>query len=333
MSYRSLYLALLVLSLSCFTVQAIPMPQRPGNGGGNGNGNGGGNGNGNGNGGGNGNGNGGGNGGGQGNNNGNGGGNGNGNNGGNNGNGVGGNDPQKSLKLDPAVIAPGFANDGQDVPVAGQVASLTSTNNFINFCLLSDLPLTNGQQITGGSCNPAPIGLIPSINNMPSSKFAFPPNLGVLKADTQFTVEMNIQNMQTGFFVNAQKNYFAAPQVLNAQGQIQGHSHVVIEKITSLQQTEPTDPRVFAFFKGLNAAAVGGKLTADVTKGLPVGVYRLSSINTSTNHQPLIVPVAQHGSLDDAVYFTITADGNPPPAANNGAQNGANAGQANLAAQ
>jgi len=341
MSFRARYLALLVLALFAFTTQASPLPQGLGNGNGGGNGNG--------------NGNGGGNGGGQGNNNGNGAGNNGVNGNGANGNGLGNADPQVSQKLDPRVICPAFANDGQDVPVAGQVASLTSTNNFINFCLLSKLPLTNGQQLTGGSCNPAPIGLIPSVDNMPSSKFVNPPNLSVIKANTRFTVEMNIANMQTGFFVNAQKNYFAAPQVLNAQGQIQGHSHVVIEKITSLQQTDPTNPRVFAFFKGLNAAAVGGKLTADVTDGLPAGVYRLSSINTSTNHQPLIVPVAQHGSLDDAIYFTITADGNPPPAAGNannagaaganGANtanannapaagaNGANVGQANLAGQ
>ena len=43
-------------------------------------------------------------------------------------------------------------------------------------------------------------------------------------------------------------------------------------------------------------------LTADVTDGLPAGVYRLSSINTASNHQPVLSPIAQHGSLDDAVY-------------------------------
>jgi hypothetical protein len=43
----------------------------------------------------------------------------------------------------------------------GQVSSLTSTNNFINFCkTTSGVPLTNGQQVTGGSCNPAPVGAI-----------------------------------------------------------------------------------------------------------------------------------------------------------------------------
>ncbi|TFK37598.1 hypothetical protein BDQ12DRAFT_632172 [Crucibulum laeve] len=212
-------------------------------------------------------------------------------------------DPQKSLTLDPKVIASGFANDGQDVPTAGQVASLTSTNNFINFCLtVPNLPITNGKQITTGSCNPAPIGVIPSTDNMPSSKFTFPANFGTVKADTPFTISMAIQNMQTGFFVNAQENYFAAPQFLNAQGQIQGHSHVVVEQLSSITQTTPTDPKKFAFFKGLNAAASNGVLTADVTAGLPAGFYKLSSINSAANHQPVIVPVAQHGSLDDAIY-------------------------------
>jgi len=219
---------------------------------------------------------------------------------------------QKSTTLDPRVIASGFANNGQDVPTAGQVASLTSTNNFINFCLtVPNLPITNGKQIATGSCNPAPIGMIPSTDNMPSSKFTFPPNFGTIKAGQTFTIEMAIKNMQAGFFVNAQANYFAAPQQLNSKGQIQGHSHVVVEQLSALDQTTPTDPKKFTFFKGLNAAAQGGKLTADVPNGLQPGFYKLSSINTASNHQPVIVPVAQHGSLDDAIYFTVTADGKP----------------------
>ncbi|KAG6837223.1 hypothetical protein H0H93_013091 [Arthromyces matolae] len=219
-------------------------------------------------------------------------------------------DPQTSLTLDPRVIATGFADDGQDVPAAGQVPSLTSTNNFINFCLtVPNLPITNGKQITTGSCNPAPIGTIPSVDNMPSAKFTFPKNGGTVSANSEFTISMAINNLETGNFVNAQENYFAAPQQLNAQGLIVGHSHVVVEAIDSIDTTTPTDPRKFAFFKGLNSAAVNGLLTADVTAGVPAGAYRLCSINTSANHQPAIVPVAQHGSLDDCIYFTATDDG------------------------
>lgn len=146
------------------------------------------------------------------------------------------------------------------------------------------------------------MGAIPSTENMPSSKFTNPKNGDTLKENTPFTISMAISNLQTGAFVNAQSNYFSAPQQLNAQGTIIGHSHVVVEQLTALDQTTPTDPKKFAFFKGLNGAAQGGVLTADVTAGLPAGVYKLSSINSAANHQPVLVPIAQHGSLDDAVY-------------------------------
>ena len=76
---------------------------------------------------------------------------------------------QTSLCLDPAVIATGFENDGQNnVTSSGQgshlassspldphtsstftVRSQTSSNNWINFCKTVDKPLTNGTQIPG----------------------------------------------------------------------------------------------------------------------------------------------------------------------------------------
>ncbi|THV05553.1 hypothetical protein K435DRAFT_646895 [Dendrothele bispora CBS 962.96] len=211
------------------------------------------------------------------------------------------NDPQSSLTLDPKVIATGFANDGQC-----QVASLTSTNNFINFCLTRpDLPITNGKQVTTGSCNPAPLGVLPSVNNMPTSKFIFPKNGAVIQTGEIFTITMAVQNIELGNFVNAQENYFAAPQHLNADGQIIGHTHVTIDPIKSLGDTAPTDPKNFSYFKGVNTAAVNGVASVTVDKGLPAGAYRLASINAAANHQPVLVPIAQHGSLDDMVYVSI----------------------------
>jgi len=232
-----------------------------------------------------------------------------------------GDDIQKSQTLDPSVLASGFLNNGQSVTEAGQVASLVSGNNFINFCAITlpATPITDGKQISSGSCNPAPMGSIPSISNMPSAKFVSPLNFATVKANTAFTVTLAIQGMETGNFVNAQQNYFAAPQQLNAQGQIIGHSHIVIEALTSLTQTTPNDPSKFAFFKGLNAAVSGGQLTADVAAGLPAGVYKVSTINTAANHQPVLVPIAQHGSLDDVIYFTVTADGKADGSAAGGA--------------
>jgi hypothetical protein len=234
-------------------------------------------------------------------------------NGGNN-NGGGNTDPQTSLTLDPSVIQT-INGKGQ---AAGEADSLVSTNNFIGFCV--GKTITNGLQVQGGSCNPTPMGDIPSVDNMPSVKFEFPPNGGNVQPDTPFTVSMNINGMQTGTFTNAANTYYAAPQQLNGAGQVIGHNHVVIELIPSLDSTQPTNPRVFAFFKGLNAAAANGKLTADVTKGLPAGTYRMSSITSAGNHQSVVMPVAQRGSVDDAVYFTVGGNAN----GNTGGQNGGN---------
>jgi len=250
-------------------------------------------------------------------------------NGGNNNQNGGGNqggDPQTSLTLDPSVIQK-INGTGSG---AGQANSLVSSNNFINFC--AGKTITNGLQVQGGSCNPTPMGDIPSVNNMPSCKFQFPANGGNVDANTAFTVVLNTQGMQTGDFTDADTTYFAAPQQLNNAGQVIGHNHVVIEAIPSLDSTQPTNPRVFAFFKGLNGVATNGQLTADVTNGLPPGAYRLSSITSSANHQGVIVPVAQRGSVDDAVYFTVGGNGgnNNGGDNNNGGGNNNNNGGGNI---
>jgi len=243
----------------------------------------------------------------------------NGNNNQNGGNGNG--DPQTSLTLDPSVIQK-INGTGSG---AGETDSLTSTNNFINIC--AGKTITNGLQVQGGSCNPTPMGDIPSVDNMPSSKFEFPPNGGNVDANAAFTVVLNTQGMQTGAFTDADTTYFAAPQQLNNAGQIVGHNHVVIEQIPSLDSTQPTNPRVFAFFKGLNSVAVNGQLTANVTSGLPAGTYRMSSITTAANHQGVLVPVAQRGSVDDSVYFTVGGNGNNGQNNGTDSQNGGNNNQ------
>jgi len=215
-------------------------------------------------------------------------------------------DPQTSLTLDPSVIAPGFAQTGLGLNTseAGEVASLTSTNNFINFCV--GQTITNGEQIEAGSCNPAPIGQMIPKASMPSCNFVSPANLDVIPANQNFTIQLALNNLETGFFVNADTNFMSAPQQLNGQGVVQGHSHVVIESIDSLTSTKVLDPTAFLFFKGLNGKAVGGILSAEVPGGIPAGVARLCSINTDANHTPVAVSVAQHGALDCCVYFTAS---------------------------
>ncbi|KAI9509884.1 hypothetical protein F5148DRAFT_1184332 [Russula earlei] len=220
---------------------------------------------------------------------------------------------QTSLKLDPRVISKSFEQDGSANATKGQVASLTSSNNFINFCLTVNKPLTNGQQIKGGSCNTAPMGVIAPSTNMPSSKFVSPENLSAVKANTSFEIKMAVKHLETGHFTNAESTYFAAPQQLNGKGDIIGHTHFVIEQLNSITSKTPSNPSKFAFFKGVNTAAdAQGNVAVNVSGGLPPGVYKLSSINTSANHAPVLVAVAQHGHLDDQVYFFVTDDGKRP---------------------
>lgn len=149
------------------------------------------------------------------------------------------------------------------------------------------------------------MGVIASTNNMPSAKFQSPKNLDKIQANKSFTVKLGIKNLATGNFVNADANYFSAPQNIDNSGNIIGHSHVVIEQINGLSDTTVLDPSKFAFFKGLNEKAQDGVLSVDVTDGLPAGTYRMATINSAANHQPVLVAVAQHGSLDDMIYVRV----------------------------
>ncbi|KAG8934760.1 hypothetical protein FRC01_000441 [Tulasnella sp. 417] len=226
---------------------------------------------------------------------------------------------QTSLTLDKSQIGANIAKNGQagGNNEAGQVASATSKNNFINFCATTDKPITNGQQVADGSCNPIIMGVIVGKNKMPSATFQSPKNLATITPNKDFTVKLAIKNMQTGAFVNPQTNYFGAPQQVNDNGVVIGHSHVVIQAINGLDDTAVLDNQKFAFFKGLNAKAENGILSATVTGGLPTGTYRMCTINTAANHQPVLVGVAQHGSLDACSYFTVKSGGN-----NNNGKNG-----------
>lgn len=76
---------------------------------------------------------------------------------------------------------------------------------------------------------------------------------------------MAVKNLVTGNFVNANSNYYSAPQQVDDSGNIIGHTHIVIEQLDSLTQTTATDPTKFAFFKGVDAAAVNGEVSVEVT--------------------------------------------------------------------
>jgi hypothetical protein len=242
----------------------------------------------------------------------------------------GGSGDDSSLTLNPIVIQ--NTDNGQNPPVSGQSAALTSQNNFINSCAdtIKTLPITNGLQITSGSCNPIPIGQIPASSKIPSTKFQDPINMSTIPANTAFNVTMAVKNIQIGVFTNAQKTYYANPQFLNSAGEVVGHTHLVIEQIPSITSTAVTDPQTFSFFKGVDDAADGnGNVVVPVAAGLPAGAYRFGTIMSSATHQPVIASIAQHGLIDDVIYVTVSDSG---AAAGTGAAATAGAGTAGAGA-
>jgi hypothetical protein len=147
------------------------------------------------------------------------------------------------------------------------------------------------------------MGVLAPSTNMPSSKFIKPKNLDAIKAHTTFQIKMAIRHLDTGHFTNPDSTYYAAPQQLNAVYDIIGHPHFVIEEVSSVASTDLSDPSKFVFFMGVSTAADNeGNVSVNVTNGLPAGTYKLSSINSSANHAPVVVAVAQHGALDDQIY-------------------------------
>ncbi|PBP15614.1 ribosomal protein s17 [Diplocarpon rosae] len=209
--------------------------------------------------------------------------------------------------LDTENIQAGSESTGQETPAAGQASSATDANNFINFC--SGQTTTNGLQVKAGSCNGIVMGKIPSTSNMVSAIITSPKPGEDLPAGKSFTVSVQTIGLAAGSFTNAAATYYSAPQDLDSQGQVIGHTHLTIQDLgNSLQPTSAPDPVSFVFFKGVNDAGDGnGLLSATVTDGLPAGNYRVCSMTSSSNHQPVLMPVAQRGAQDDCQKFTVGA--------------------------
>jgi transcription initiation factor TFIID subunit 15 len=152
------------------------------------------------------------------------------------------------------------------------------------------------------------MGDIPSKNNMISAIITFPEVGTDVEADTTFDITVQVSNLEAGSFTNAQETYYSAPQALQ-NGNIVGHTHVTVQDMgNNLNPTQPLDPTVFVFFKGINDAGDGnGGLSATVTGGLPAGNYRVCSMTSASNHQPVLMPVAQRGAQDDCTKFTVGA--------------------------
>jgi hypothetical protein len=155
------------------------------------------------------------------------------------------------------------------------------------------------------------MGDIPAKANMVSSIITYPTTGGqAIASDTTFNITVQTANIAAGSFTNADSTYYAAPQFL-ANGIIVGHTHVTVQDLgSSLNPSAALDATQFAFFKGINDAGNGkGLLTATVTGGLPAGNYRVCTMASASNHQPVLMPVAQRGTSDDCTKFVVSGSG------------------------
>lgn len=171
------------------------------------------------------------------------------------------------------------------------------------------------------------MGDIPAKTNMVSSVITFPTTGGkAIQADTDFNITVQMSNLVAGSFTNADSTYYAAPQSLSG-GKVVGHTHVTVQDMgNDLNPTQPLDPSGFAFFKGINDAGNGqGLLSAAVTGGLPAGNYRVCTMASASNHQPVLMPVAQRGTADDCTKFTVEGNGNTANEASNDGSKGVTA--------
>jgi len=168
------------------------------------------------------------------------------------------------------------------------------------------------------------MGDIPAKTNMVSSIILNPQTGGkAIASDTTFQITVQMANIVAGQFTNADATYYAAPQALQG-GNVVGHTHVTVQDLgSSLNPTKALDATQFAFFKGINDAGNGqGLLTANVTGGLPAGNYRVCTLAAASNHQPVLMPVAQRGTADDCTKFVVSGSGTTANAASNGGSTG-----------
>ena len=181
------------------------------------------------------------------------------------------------------------------------------------------------------------MGDIPATTNMVSTIITNPGPGDNLAANQDFNVKLQVANLNAGKFTNPDVTYYSAPQQLDPNNKnIIGHVHVTIQTLgDNLAPQAAPDATTFVFFKGIDDAGDGnGGLQAAVAGGLPAGNYRVCTMSSAANHQPVTMPVAQRGAQDDCTKFTVGGNGGAAGGGNaNGGAAASGTGSATEAAQ
>jgi transcription initiation factor TFIID subunit 15 len=154
------------------------------------------------------------------------------------------------------------------------------------------------------------MGDIPSQSKMVSAIILSPKPGENIPANKPLTIKMRVANFEMGKFTQPNGTYYTAPQQVSAAGFVQGHVHVTLQDLGgSFTPEQPLDASKFVVFKGVNDMGDGkGLLSASVPNGLPKGFYRVCTMISAQNHQPVLMPVAQRGAQDDCSKFSVGLD-------------------------
>ncbi|PGH32063.1 hypothetical protein GX50_05132 [[Emmonsia] crescens] len=214
------------------------------------------------------------------------------------------------LSLHPGVLQKGSELDGEKEALNKDevTPSKTSSNNFINYC--DGKTLTNGTKNKSGSCNGIPMGEIPSTNRMVSTLILAPVTGDVFKVNQSIVFKIAVRNIEMGFYTNSNVTYLSAPQSLNSEGFVQGHTHLTVQfmgpNTTAIEALDASKP---IWFKSVNSPHPENKRdgftsTLDGGLGTP-GFYRICTLTAAANHQPVIMPIPNRGAQDDCTKFNV----------------------------
>lgn len=157
------------------------------------------------------------------------------------------------------------------------------------------------------------MGDIPAFDkNTVTSAIIINPKPGdIVEPNQDLEIQARIAGIDLGIFTNPANTYYSAPQQLNGNGQIIGHTHITCQDLgDSLAPTQPLDGTKFVFFKGFNQEANGnGVASVQIPGGLPAGNYRCCTMSSAGNHQPVLMALAQRGAQDDCTKFVVAAGG------------------------
>ncbi|KAI8900843.1 hypothetical protein BC833DRAFT_548892 [Globomyces pollinis-pini] len=207
------------------------------------------------------------------------------------------------------------AADSSALPNGISKIEQSPTSDYCRQFLNGRVVEANGTQLKQGgqSCSSTPMGQVVDANKILSTLITSPAYGATFDASINNTVTIDNRNLVAGFFNNPNTEYYMVPQTLDPKtGEIQGHQHITMQL---LNNNAPPDPKVFAFFKGVNDAETDPdkrQLKAAIPAGTikTDGQYRICTISGSDGHQSALSPMVKRGAQDDCIRVTVVNSDN-----------------------